>query len=709
MSKFLKKLLAYGIICISVILVVIIIVRIDFADIIEKMEGSTFDFRMRLRGVEEMHEDIVVIGIDDASWEAIGPFPYPRDWYPVITDNVLFLGGAKVLLYDILFQDPLGTTQEVELRNEALAQSIAAYPNVVISRKQKKSVEEATVASVGQNPLPYAPFLQPHKLAFVDMVSDPDGTVRRAQLLKYDFPDSNGWSYSFAVKAAAMYAGVDTVVYSEDKRYVLFGDKRIPIDENVTMVINYPMDEATFENKVKWYSFEQVFDIETEWGFQYLLEREIFKDKIVLVGATYPESKDYENTPFYSGTRLFSKDEFPMYGVLVHAAAINTILKGNWYVRATSFQLYLIIAFLSILTTALIARLKGLWGIAITLAVIIGYTTLAWLLFLNYRFWIDIVSPSMTIVVTYIGVVTYDFFTERKQKQMIKGAFSHYLPEKVVGQLLLNPELLQLGGEERIMTVIFSDVAGFTSISEVLTPHELVALLNEYLTAMTDIVIKYDGIIDKYEGDAIMAEYGAPIWYEEHALNACYTAIEMQEVLAEMRKKLEAEGRPSLKARVGINTGSMIIGNMGSRDIFDYTVMGDAVNLGSRLEGANKQYGTYIMMSEATKDEVDEHIISRELDSIRVKGKTEPVIVYEIIGRKDDGIPENRQKAIDLFLQGFQSYKKQEWDEAISQFKQALEHNPDDPPSKIYIERCEAFKVSPPPEDWDGVYTMTTK
>ena len=705
MSKTLKMLLAYTIITLSVIIIMIFAVMLDFADVINKMESSTYDFRVRLRGIEDFHKDIVVIGIDDQSWSMLGAYPYPREWYSVINDNVLFMGEANVLLYDILFMDKI--YKDDYPNNTTLAQSLVSYPNCIIARKQKKKAVDASLGSVRQDPIPYDMFRLPHQLAFVDMVHDEDKQVRRALLLANDLPDSLGWNYSFAVKAAAMYAGVDTVKYSGDGRAVLFGDTRIPVDEDRSMIINFPMDEITFEDKVKWYSFEQVFDVDTDYGIKLLLEKEVFKDKIVLVGATYAESKDYEPTPFYAGTRLFSKKEFPMYGIIVHASIINTILKQNWYVRTS--QVYLIIALLSIITTAFIIRFKGLWGISWVIFVICAYNALALYLFFNNRIWMDMVSPSVTVIITYIGLVTYDFFTERKQKQMIKGAFSHYLPEKVVGQLLQNPDLLKLGGEERVMSVIFTDVAGFTTISEALTPHELVALLNEYLTAMTDIVIKYDGIIDKYEGDAIMAEYGAPIWYGEHALQACYTALEMQEVLKELRKKLKAEGRPELRARVGINTGTMIIGNMGSRDIFDYTVMGDAVNLGSRLEGANKQYGTYIMMSETTKDEVKDHIIYRELDSIRVKGKTEPVKVFEVLARKNDGISEDCRNSIDFFQHGLQFYKEQKWDEAITRFRQTLELVPDDPPSKIYIERCEVFKENSPGEDWDGVYTMTTK
>jgi adenylate cyclase len=259
------------------------------------------------------------------------------------------------------------------------------------------------------------------------------------------------------------------------------------------------------------------------------------------------------------------------------------------------------------------------------------------------------------------------------------------------------------------MTVIFSDIQGFTTISETLTPSQLVVLLNEYLTLMTDIVLGYGGIIDKYEGDAIMAEFGAPLPDPEHAVHACFTALDMQKALVELREKLKREGRPILYARVGINSGNMVVGNMGSSRIFDYTVMGDNVNLGSRLEGANKVYGTYIMCSEATRKLAEDNIITRELDLLRVKGKTEGVLVHEIMARSSDGVSDSTRRLIDLYTAGLAEYKARRWTEAMELFEKAHAIDPTDQPSMVYIERCREFLQNPPPDDWDGIFTMRTK
>jgi adenylate cyclase len=226
---------------------------------------------------------------------------------------------------------------------------------------------------------------------------------------------------------------------------------------------------------------------------------------------------------------------------------------------------------------------------------------------------------------------------------------------------------------------------------------------------MTNIVFKYDGMLDKYEGDAIMAVFGAPISDEDHAYKACAAAIEMQEQLTKLRKLWGGQGRPQLHARCGINSGIMVVGNMGSENRFDYTVMGDAVNLGARLEPANKQYGTRTMIGEQTYQLAKEHVIIRELDLLRVKGKTEPVRVYELIGLVEQGISEKRQQILNFFNKGFEHYLAREWDLAIKEFKQALNLNPHDGPAKTYIRRCEQFSKISPREDWDGVFTLQTK
>lgn len=287
--------------------------------------------------------------------------------------------------------------------------------------------------------------------------------------------------------------------------------------------------------------------------------------------------------------------------------------------------------------------------------------------------------------------------------------FEHYMSPEVVDKLIAKPEMLRLGGEKKELTVLFSDVQGFTTISERLKPEQLVDLLNVYLGAMTELIMKSGGTLDKYEGDAIMAFWGAPVDQPDNAKRACFTAIDMQKKLSQMREVWKKEGKPELITRIGLNTGEMIVGNMGSAERFDYTVMGDAVNLGSRLEGANKQYGTNIMIGEMTYLRAKDYIITRELDKITVKGKLLPVKVYELIAKKEDGISKEMEELLNLYNEGLKAYTERRWNDGILLFSKALEIKPDDGPSKTYLERCQNYLNNPPPDDWDGVYVMKTK
>jgi adenylate cyclase len=426
-----------------------------------------------------------------------------------------------------------------------------------------------------------------------------------------------------------------------------------------------------------------------------------------MIGATLEELHDRFPTPFLLKTPDGKEVETP--GVEIHATALQNMLM-NQYVTVWAGIFPPLILILLTLAIFLITWFGKTWQ-----------SLLAFLLFsigwIYYAFWqfetalliVEMVPVILAMFLVFTSTNIIGYLLTQKEKKQIRGAFAHYVPADVVNELIANPDKLQLGGEERFMSVMFSDVAGFTTISEKLTPHELVELLNEYLTAMTDIVLENKGIIDKYEGDAIMAEFGAPIYYEEHAIKACETAILMQEKLVEMRQKWAEEGRPQLQARVGINTGNMVVGNMGSRDVFDYTVMGDAVNLGSRLEGANKPYGTYIMISQTTYDLVKEHFYARPLDLLAVKGKTEPIKVYELMALKNSTTPPEVPELAAKFATGMDFYFGKKFAEAIKIFEQCLSLREDDRPSLLFIDRCKAFIENPPGEDWDGVFVMTTK
>jgi adenylate cyclase len=320
----------------------------------------------------------------------------------------------------------------------------------------------------------------------------------------------------------------------------------------------------------------------------------------------------------------------------------------------------------------------------------------------------NLIYPLFVTVMVYVVITAHRYIIEESQKRFIKKAFSKYLAPTMVNQLMESPEKLNLGGEKREITAFFSDIQGFTSISEKLLPNETSDLLNEFLTEMADIILKHEGTVDKFEGDAIIAFFGAPNNMGDHAKRACMAGIEMQKRLAVLREKWGKAGKPRLKMRIGLSSGPAVVGNMGSKDRFDYTMIGDTVNTAARLEGANKTYGIYTLVSESTYSKMGQDIIARKIDTINVVGKDKPIAIYQLLDFKEN-IDGRLYKTADNYHKGLNLYKNQEWDKAINFFKAALEITPDDGPSITMIERCMDFRNSPPAKKWDGSFSMSFK
>jgi adenylate cyclase len=287
---------------------------------------------------------------------------------------------------------------------------------------------------------------------------------------------------------------------------------------------------------------------------------------------------------------------------------------------------------------------------------------------------------------------------EQKEKLKIKNAFKQYVMPAIIDEMLKDPSKLKLGGEKKNLTILFSDIRGFTTLSEKLGPEKLVHLLNEYLTAMTDIVLENRGVVDKFIGDAIMAFWNAPLDDPEHTALSVRTAVLMIETLEKCNKNWQARGFPEVKIGIGLNSGQVIVGNMGSEQRFDYTCLGDHVNLASRLEGLTKYYGASIIISESVYGSVKEKFIIRELDNVIVKGKTVPIKIYEVLTDYSEANLKTWHNALD-------SYRKKRFSAALADFQKL----PKDKASEMYVERCNTFMKNPPPADWNGVYTMKTK
>ncbi|MBW2699228.1 MAG: adenylate/guanylate cyclase domain-containing protein [Deltaproteobacteria bacterium] len=462
----------------------------------------------------------------------------------------------------------------------------------------------------------------------------------------------------------------------------------IPVDENAFFHVNFYGKGQTFRHV----SAGDMIRGEPE-------ACAAVKDKIVLVGATSVGVYDLRPTPF--------ENSFP--GVEIHASIMENIIRGDYLSRYGDIGVWelLFMLIIGLLFSWLLTRFRLTLSMMALLVFSFSMLTVDIKVLFPAGILIHQLLQQIHLFVLFLAIAVYRYATEEREKAKIRNAFQFYLSGDVIDNVLQDTSKLKLGGERRELTVLFSDIRGFTSISEALTPEALTELLNEYLTPMTELVFKYQGTLDKYMGDAIMAIYGAPVPFDDHARAACRTALEMMEELGRMQVSWRKRGVPNIDIGIGLNTGPMSVGNMGSARRFDYTVMGDNVNLGSRLEGSNKQYGTHIIISEHTRKAIGDHFTCRELDLVAVKGKQEPVRIFELVHRGPLAA-EEADGWIARFEQGLMHYRQRNWDEAVAVF-QALVDERADPPSKIYVERCAHMREDSPEDDWDGVYRMTTK
>lgn len=424
------------------------------------------------------------------------------------------------------------------------------------------------------------------------------------------------------------------------------------------------------------------------------------QDSFCVIGVSATSTTDLGVTPFanvYANMGL-------------HAAVANTIIQGQ-FLREVPWWYGLIIAlFIALGATLAILGLTPARSVVVGAAIVVGVAAVLLLIFRQTGVYLEAVSPVGAAFLTFIGLTAIKFLRSEQEKGEVRSAFSRYVSPHVVSDLLANPEKLKLGGEKKEMTAIFSDVKGFSSISEVLDPAELVRLLNEYLTVMSDIILDLGGTVDKYEGDAIIAFFGAPLDLPDHAERACMAAVKMHRAEKVLNERILAENlsKSPLLTRIGINTGSMVVGNMGTPQKMNYTMMGNAVNLASRLEGVNKQYGTWVMLSEATHDKGGKDFFMRKLDRVRVVGIEKAVRLYELIEEKD-AVDRTVAQAVEVFHEGLADFEAKKWKLAAATFRRVLTILPTDATSEVYLKRCQLFMRKPPAEDWDGVFKLEAK
>lgn len=714
---------------------------------LELMELKTIDLRYINRGSSRFESDVVLAVIDEESIDKEGKWIWPRSKMANLVKK-LSQAGARVISFDVGFLDPdeksvVRTIEEIEknltgldvkgraylqelkrdsdndrLLADAIAQSKAKVvlgyffqmeklhsgdvdPEIIkVQRKNiqssryeqvkfrsKKAMEvpiiEAQVANANITEISQA---TPYS-GFFNMFPDRDGVVRWMPAVV----DYQGEMYTpLSLMTLSAFKDVRPLVvvaeYGIEK--IQFDDRVVPTDELGRIMINYRGDAKSFKHF-------PVTDILNDR----VPENEL-KGKAVIVGATAIGLYDMRVTPF---TNVFP-------GVEIHANIVDSVLRGEFLYHPAWAAVFDILAIVltGFLLGVILPRAGAFLGLLTVSLLFFGHIFFCQYLFSKQGWVLNLVYPLLVILSVYIGITVYKYLSESRQKRFIRSAFSTYLAPTVVQQLIDSPENLELGGEEREITAFFSDVQGFTSISEKLTPQELVELLNEFLTEMTNIILKHEGTVDKFEGDAIIAFYGAPNALENQAETACLTCVDMQKRLGELREKWHQEGKPELKMRIGMSTGPAVVGNMGSRNRMDYTMMGDTVNTAARLEGVNKIYGIYTLVCETTFKKARQRVWGREIDAINVVGKAQPVSVYQILGYAED-VDETGLKMTGLYAEGLHLYRQQNWDAAMDKFDAALEIAPDDGPSKAMRDRCASYKITPPSPDWNGSYTMKTK
>jgi adenylate cyclase len=427
---------------------------------------------------------------------------------------------------------------------------------------------------------------------------------------------------------------------------------------------------------------------------------EDMKGRIAVVGTTAAGTWDQRVSPF--------DDAAP--GVITHATFLENALRGELLHRSSAVlvaELLLMVVLAGVLARVFARGRSGVTLAALALG-LLGWTGLA-AFALSHHVVLAVGLPVAQQLLMFGGANTWRFVHEEREKRRTRETFSRFLAPAMVEDLLRDGGTLKLGGEKRELTALFSDIRGFTTLSEQLDPHVLLELLNEYLTPMTDIIVSgHQGTLDKYIGDAIMAFWGAPRAQPDHALRACRAAVDMVARLEVLRRSLRERGLPDLDVGIGVNTGPMSVGFVGSQDRFyNYTVLGDAVNLASRLEGANREYGTRILLGDATRAQVGDAVVARPLDRVRVKGKREPVAIHELLALAP--APPALAAFLEQFAWGLSAYQAQRWDEAVARFRAAERLRGGDPPSLVYLARCEAMRRSPPGPEWDGVFEMKSK
>jgi adenylate cyclase len=679
--------------------VVFLSLVLQVSGLMEPYRLKTLDLLFRHVPLPQASPQVVVITVDQGDLDYFKnqgvTWPWPRQLYAPIIDYCR-QGGAKAVLFDILFTEASSYGPEDDTR---LAQAAAAAGNVTaaffLSRENKDPnpseadlLSKAGLKIPGPRPrglpryrsvvTPIPPLLNAAgALGNVESSPDVDGIYRRVPLVA---PLQNHWLPILGFAAFHRFSGGASLRFEAGA--LILGSTRIPLDDQGRFLLKYRGPSRSHQR----FAAANVIASEARSrnNLPPIYPKEAFAGKWVLVGLTAPGLLDLKASPVAA---VYS-------GVEVHATLLDNLIQGDFLQTVPGWALW---AWSLLLSALIILAVLFSPGLAVTLAALVFlallYLGLALLAFWA-GWWADPLQPGVSLALSFALATAYSYATEGRQKIYLRRMFGQYMSETVIDHLLEHPEKLKLGGERRRVTLFFSDLAGFTTLSERLEAEAVVALLNDYLSSMTEIILSEAGTVDKFEGDAIMAFWGAPLDQEDQALRACRAALGQVAALASLNERLADLKLPPLKMRIGLNTGEAIVGNLGSSKRFDYTVIGDTVNLASRLEGLNKFYGTTIMASEATAAACGEAVEFRELDLVAVKGRETPVRVLEVLALKGELDPEMAARRQE-FARGLELYRGGDFPGARGSFTTVLEGAPEDGPARTFLDRGQRFLDDP--------------
>jgi adenylate cyclase len=693
--------------------VLLISLILDFSGAIQPYRLKTLDTLFRLVPLPPASPQVVVVTVDQPDLDFFQKqgvtWPWPRQLYAPLIDYCRW-AGAKAVIFDILFTEASSYGPEDDQR---FAQAAAAAGNVAVpfflTRDAKPPnpsepilLQKAGLAIPGpppRNQPAYRAVVTPipallaaaRALGNVESSPDADGIYRRVPLV---VPFKDKWLPILGFAAFHRFGNQSPLRFVPGA--LLVGQAAIPLDAQGRFLLKFRGPSRSHQR----FSAANVIASESrrQHGLPPIYPPEAFAGKWVLVGLTAPGLLDLKASPVAA--------VYP--GVEIHATLLDDLLKGDFLQPAPGWVLWggvLVLSAAMVLVvlffSGLLATLAGLAGLTL---VYLGLVVAAF----HFSWWADPVLPGVALVLSFGLAAAFSYATEGRQKLYIRRMFGQYMSEAVINHLLEHPEKLQLGGERRRVTLFFSDLAGFTTISERLSPETVVALLNDYLSSMTEIILDEEGTVDKFEGDAIMAFWGAPLEQPDQAFRACRAALRQQAALAELNRRFAGLNLPPLTMRIGLHTGDAIVGNLGSVRRFDYTVIGDTVNLASRLEGLNKFYGSHVMASEVTVAACAGAVEFRELDLVAVKGRETPVRVFQVLGLTGETAPETDRRHQD-FAQALELYRQGRFPEAEAAFEAILTKNPEDGPARTFRDRCQQFKMAPPASDWDTVFRPDAK